>query len=140
MTDVGDVCWTLVKHITNKSRVKRYAQASCDAKKLANFPRHVPVVLQNLLEKLGGDSILSVEGKAIAPRGKKEVRVKSAEEIDEGFDYIAANAPLSTTDNAHLKWIEKQKNNAASPIYDWKEILIEKAINNLMNDRALALR
>eukprot|EP00971_Amphidinium_carterae_P229043 4543345-Amphidinium_carterae.1 len=64
--------------------------------------------------------------------------MKTDEEIDEGFDYIAANAPLSMTDNAHLKWIEKQKNNMASPIYDCKESLVEKAINNLMNDRALA--
>eukprot|EP00971_Amphidinium_carterae_P100199 1981778-Amphidinium_carterae.1 len=36
-----------------------------DTKKLANTPRHVPVVLQNLLEKLGGDSIMTMEVKAI---------------------------------------------------------------------------
>eukprot|EP00971_Amphidinium_carterae_P027209 536106-Amphidinium_carterae.1 len=78
MSEGGDRTWTLVKHITNKFRVttkimknlcsgKLYA---LDTKKLANTPRHVPVVLQNLLEKLGGDSILN-GSEGHPPQGKE---------------------------------------------------------------------
>eukprot|EP00971_Amphidinium_carterae_P275630 5469083-Amphidinium_carterae.1 len=120
----GGETWQLVKHITNPARVlHKKLEAACrgellvpDSKALNTAPRMFPIVLQSLLEQLGGDSITSNEIKPITQRKHGASSVAAASqgpttegEIDEGFAFISKYAPTSTGEIEHL-----------SPVHDWR--------------------
>eukprot|EP00971_Amphidinium_carterae_P163749 3246518-Amphidinium_carterae.1 len=72
----GGETWQLVKHLKNPSRVtQKKLEVACrgellvpDSKALNTAPRMFPIVLQSLLEQLGGDSVTSNEIQAITQR------------------------------------------------------------------------
>ena len=59
-------------------------------------------------------------------------------QIDAGFDFIEDNAPMKSSNNAHIRWIMKQKNNPESPRFEWPENKIKEAVHNLQSGTSLA--
>ena len=60
----------------------------------------------------------------------------SEAQVDEAFDYIEVNDPLGSVSNEAMRWIAKEKNNPANPIFLWQEGKIEKAIHNLASGKS----
>eukprot|EP00971_Amphidinium_carterae_P001549 30849-Amphidinium_carterae.1 len=140
--------WTLIKHIINKGRVLlKRVNSVCtgelhviDSKKIG-ASKHAGLVLQYLLDMIAIEKVACYTLQLAPPKYRKkngESNLKSDEEIDAGFHWIAVDAPKSTSNNEHLIWLEKQKNNVASPVHGWKDTLVLQAIQNLINNRSLA--
>jgi len=72
------------------------------------------------------------------PSGKKTKRVFTADEIDDGYDYMFEFGPRSNTNNMQNRWIMKQMNDSASPLFGWMKADIKEGLANLMNERCLA--
>ena len=81
---------------------------------------------QRMLEMLGGTQFLWF---TLAMADEKQLL--SRETIEAGFAFIDANAPRSDAQNAIL-------NDAASPIFGWREALVAKAVQNLKQEAILA--
>ena len=88
---------------------------------------------QRMLEMLGGTQFLWF---TLAMADEKQLL--SRETIEAGFPFIDANAPRSDAQNAILRWITVQLNDAESPIFGWREALVAKAVQNLKQEAILA--
>ena len=98
-------------------------------------------IIQYTLENLGGRQYKIfdlVSYTTPAKSAQSRFEDKDDEEIDKGFDFIQSDAPRSTTEMAHLRWMTKNLKNPASPIFQWPSGLVEKALGNLARDGALA--
>ena len=95
--------------------------------------RHISFILQHLLEGLPGSGCYVRE---LVPLQKGPLR--SAAEIDAVFDFIRDHGPLGSADNQNLRWIEKQRNDPQSPLFQYHAPTIEKALHNLSTGKALA--
>ena len=98
-----------------------------------NSRRHISFILQHLLEGLPGSGCYVRE---LVPIQKGPLR--SATEIDAVFDFIRDHGPLGSADNQNLRWIEKQRNDPQSPLFQYHAPTIEKALHNLSTGKALA--
>ena len=92
--------------------------------------------LQFMLENLGGFQCriytLTAEKKKTRTMGRTD------EETDAGFDYIEKHGPEDTTGNIQLRWAQKEICCPDSPLFKWREGLVERALGNLARDGALA--
>ena len=136
---------TLVKHIyVGSSKVRKltsqlvsasHGPIYClDVSKIT-ARRLTPQIVQYLLIGLGGIGLYKFELQL--PEVKNLKALCSDAQIDNAYDYIQENAPMSSCNNAILRWITKQKNNPESPVFTWAPVQIEKAITNLIHGKAL---
>ena len=136
---------TLVKHIyVGSSKVRKltsqlvsasHGPIYClDVSKIT-ARRLTPQIVQYLLIGLGGIGLYKFELQL--PEIKNPKALCSDAQIDNAYDYIQENAPMSSCNNAILRWITKQKNNPESPVFTWAPVQIEKAITNLIHGKAL---
>ena len=133
--------YTVIKHAHFKNRANIGLLLPClhgegfgvDSAKISSM-RHTPPIMQYMIMHLGGMCV--VKRTLEEPNGEK--KLMSHEQIDAGYDYIQDSAPLSTSNNQHLRWIAKQKNTPTSPIFSWSESKIEKAIDNHRQGKSLA--
>ena len=97
-------------------------------------------IIQYVLENLGGRKIkLQDLVSHTTPKNTMgKIEDKDDEEIDRGFDYIQNEGPRSTSDMAQLQWMTKARKNPKSPVYQWPQSLVEKALRNLATDGALS--
>lgn len=72
------------------------------------------------------------------PDGKKTKRVFTADEIDDGYDFMFEFGPRSNGNNMQNRWIMKQMNDSVSPLFGWMKADIKDGLANLMNERCLA--
>ena len=143
LVDADDGTKTLIKHVfigANRPRmlISKLRSAAVgevytlDISKF-NARRLVPQTVQYLLQGLPGAGLFK---KFLQAQEIKNKLVSEAQ-IDEAFDYIEENAPLGSVSNEAMRWIAKEKNNPASPIFLWPEGKIEKAIHNLASGKSL---
>ena len=95
--------------------------------------RHIGFILQHMMEGLAGEGCYFRE---LVPIQKGPLR--STAEIDAVFDFIRDHGPLGSADNQNLRWIEKQRNDPQSPLFQYHAPTIEKALHNLSSGKALA--
>ena len=83
---------------------------------------------QYMLEQLGGFQSLLYT----LCSDDQEV-TKTPEEIDAGFDFIEESAPRSHQKNAQLRWVTKQANDKASPVYVLHSLILFIIPTSCMN-------
>ena len=130
LADADDGTKTLIKHVfigANRPRmlISKLGSAAVgevytlDISKF-HARRLVPQTVQYLIQGLPGAGLFK---KFLQAQEIKKELVPEAQ-VDEAFDYIEENAPLGSVSNGAMRWITKEKNNPASPIFLW-----QKAIN-----------
>ena len=84
------------------------------------------VVLQRLLEGLGGRCIVTKELKAAPPkpRAVKEKPTKDQEMLIRGFEYIRLHGPRANNENQMTEWAELQINDPEGPLKSWDRNLV----------------
>eukprot|EP00971_Amphidinium_carterae_P062221 1231661-Amphidinium_carterae.1 len=142
-----DGTFWFIKHIYCVQRVciQHVRQAAVGAVYVANLKefgcaRWQGMLIQFVLGRLGGDGVVRFMVVKAEPkkRGQQPDLMKTPEEIEAGFGYIANRAPRSTANNEHLKWIELQKADLASPVHGWRDALLKECILNLVAGRSLS--
>ena len=134
----------ILKHVYISGAEKKAKWTGVQVKKFVQGEAHVVdwgteskydgrKAFQRMLEMLGGTQFLWF---TLAMADEKQL--KSRETIEAGFAFIDANAPRSDAQNAILKWITVQLNDAESPIFGWREALVAKAVQNLKQEAILA--
>ena len=106
----------ILKHRTNHNLLRNALKGqlyTLDCTKVVSR-RHISFTLQHLLEGLPGSGCYVRE---LVPLQKGPFR--SATEIDAVFDYIRDHRPLGSADNQNLRWIEKQRNDPQSPLFQY---------------------
>ena len=82
-----------------------------------------------LMQRMGGFTAHYYRMTVPGPGAKRTV--EKPEDIDAGYDWIEDECPRSNDKNQQARWIDKQLNNADSPIWGWQIGRVEKAIRNL---------
>ena len=95
--------------------------------------RHISFYLQYIMEGLPGHGCYIRE---LVPLQKGPLR--TAAEIDMVFDFIRDHGPLGSADNQNLRWIEKQRNDPESPLFQYPQSVLKEALHNLSSGKALA--
>ena len=133
--------YTVVKHMhfnirANIQQVKDSVYGDGFGLNMNKIParRNSPLLIQQMLQGLGGTFV----HKRIIVESSTDRKLMSEAQIDAAFDYIEEHAPLKSSNNAHIRWVLKQKNDPQSPLFDWPENRIKEAIHNLQSGTSLA--
>ena len=132
--------YTVVKHMhfnirANIQQVKDSVYGDGFGLNMNKIParRNSPLLIQQMLQGLGGTFV----HKRIIVESNTDRKLMSEAQIDAAFDYIDEHAPLKSSNNAHIRWVLKQKNDPQSPLFDWPENRIKEAIHNLQSGTSL---
>lgn len=93
-------------------------------------------VWQKLMEGIGGMQFLYFNWPTDVKAGTS--RLKSKEEIEAGFLFIKEDAPRTNFDNEQMMWVQIQLNDAESPIFGWKDGVINAALSTYKTSANLA--
>ncbi|CAE7362281.1 unnamed protein product [Symbiodinium sp. CCMP2592] len=136
----------IIKHFVFASKCKAcfflasvYGKAHIYRWRAAN-PKVGKKILQYTLENLGcyQFKVFDLQTFSAAKNTNTRFEDKTDEEVDAGFDYIATEGPRSSSEMQQLRWMTKAIKNTSSPIFNWPNSLVEKALRNLATDGALA--
>ena len=134
--------YALVKHVVLEEQakgafVKRLCHGECSAVLFGRGgAKATKKEFQYVFEHFGGFQCVSF---GLGASGGCSKVVVDCDDLETGFNYIEEHGPRSNTKNKQLKWVQKNIHAMSeSPIYGWSEKLVEKALQNLMNDGALA--
>ena len=125
----------ILEHRTNLTTLRAALPGSIyilDCNKV-HSRRHISFILQHMLEGLEGEGHYVRE---LVPLQKGPLR--SVAEIDAVFDFIRDHGPLGSADNQNLRWVEKQRNDPESPLFQYPAPTIKEALHNLSSGKALA--
>ena len=136
----------IVKHFICSSKYKPilfkqcvYGQAQVYRWRSSDAKIDIKIV-QYMLENLGGRQlkVFDLVSHTAPKTSSGKFEDKDDDEIDRGFAFIRNEGPRSTTEMAQLRWMTKNLKSPTSPIYQWLNSLVEKALKNMATDGALA--
>ena len=65
-------------------------------------------------------------------------KLKSEDDVDEGYDFIESECPKTTEKSARNRWMTKELNLSTGPIFGWTIPCVKEAITNMSAEGSLA--
>ena len=91
-----------------------------------------------MLEQLGGHQFRHFSLSAKKRKASSAVAALPEDEQDAGWDFIIANGERGRSNLKQLLWIHRHIKRDGSPINGWNEKLVQRGLDSLANDGALA--
>ena len=65
-------------------------------------------------------------------------KLKSEDDVNEGYDFIESECPKTTENSARNRWMMKDFNESTGPIFGWTIPCVKEAITNMSAEGSLA--